>query len=63
MGANLTDNQRKWLQSLVDGQPSLPIRPFSSLRDLGFVVKADGQSGQRGYTNASITDAGRAALA
>lgn len=63
MGAiALSETQTKWLNSLSGGAAALPIQPFSKLRDLGLVEKAEGSSGQRGYTMAQLTAAGRAQI-
>lgn len=59
----LTDNQRKWLTALTSGEGALPIKPFSSLRDLGLVTATGKPSGRRGYTSAELTEKGRAAAA
>lgn len=63
MGAiTLSETQAKWLGKLSNGAAPLPIQPFSKLRDLGLVEKAEGSAGQRGYTMAQLTAAGRAQL-
>lgn len=64
MGAiELTESQSKWLTSISDGPSAMPIMPFSKLRALGLVEKAEGGSGRRGYTMAQLTSAGRSQLA
>lgn len=62
MGPTITDNERKWLQQVSDGDAKLPIKPFSSLRDKGLVTKRTETAGQRGYVLVDITEAGQAAL-
>lgn len=59
----MTDKQKAALQSIASGSGNLALVHFSKLRYMEFVESSGQAAGQRGYVNAKITDAGRAALA
>lgn len=58
---HLTDSQKASLAKAAKGE-IIPAVHFTRLRDAG-LVESCGPSGLRGYSNAKLTDAGRAALA
>ena len=63
MGHNLSEKQKAALSALSTGPGLMPIIHFGVLRHIGLVEKAEGGSGQRGYSYAQLTDAGRQAVA
>lgn len=56
----ITDNQRKCLQSLLDGPGNIPAVHAGKLKAAGYVEPTGESSGQRGYAHVKLTDAGRA---
>lgn len=59
----LTEKQIGYLNELANGAADLPVRPSSTLRDMGLVEKTEATSRGRGYVNVRLTDAGRDAIA
>lgn len=59
----LSQSQRTALEGLLNGPDNIPAVHAGKLKTAGYVASTGATSGQRGYANVQITDAGRKAVA